>query len=53
VAVVVLIFAAAGGVAALAMGDATKAGNAIVYGMAWEAILGGIFKTGKAALPDP
>ena len=49
--IVVAIFGAAGGAAAMIMGDAKKPGNAIVYGMAWEAILGGAIKTGRAVLP--
>jgi len=49
--VLVLGFAAAGGAAALVIGDAEKVKDAMVYGMAWEAILGGAIKTGRAALP--
>jgi hypothetical protein len=49
--VIVGSFGAAGGGAALLMGDVTKAKQAILYGIAWQAILGGAIKTGKAALP--
>ena len=52
-----IIFAgcgAAGGAAALIIGkDDMVIKDALVYGMAWEAILGGAVKTGRAALPDP
>jgi hypothetical protein len=48
---VVAIFASAGGGAALIMGDVTAAKTALLYGMAWEALLGGAIQTGKAALP--
>jgi hypothetical protein len=50
VIVVVVIFGCAGGGAALLMGDVTAAKTALLYGMAWEALLGGAIKTGKAAL---
>lgn len=51
VLIVVSIFACAGGAAAIMMGDVTQAKTALLYGIAWEAILGGAIKTGKAALP--
>jgi hypothetical protein len=50
--VVVLIFAAGGGVAALLIGDVTAAKQAVAYGLAWQSILGGAIKTGRAALPN-
>ncbi len=49
--IIVLVFILAGGVAAAIMDDATKGSQALVYGMAWEAILGGALRTGAAALP--
>lgn len=50
VLVVFVVFVAIGGVAALAIGDATKAGQAIVYGIGSQAFVAGLFKSGKAAV---
>jgi len=49
--VIGLIFLVAGGGAAVLIGDVTEAKTALSYGMAWQAILGGVIKTGEAALP--
>lgn len=48
VIIVFAIYIGIGGVVAIAMGDATKAGQAIVYGIGSQAIFAGIVKTGKA-----
>jgi hypothetical protein len=52
-AIVVAIYLTGGGVAAFLIGDASRAKDAFAYGMAWEAILGGVVLTGKALLPKP
>ena len=51
VAIVVAIFAGAGGGAAILMGGVTQTKTGLLYGIAWEAILGGAIKTGAATLP--
>ena len=51
VVVVVAIFVALGAVAALIFpNDETRIDDAISFGIAWEALLGGVIKTGRAAL---
>lgn len=46
---VIAIFVVLGGVAALIFrNDDTRIQDAIAFGMAWEALLGGVIKTGKA-----
>ena len=47
-AVVLIIYAAAGAVAALYIGDAGTAKEAVYYGMAWQALIGGVIKSGQA-----
>jgi hypothetical protein len=50
VLVVIIAFVALGGAAALVFQkDTTEARDAIAFGMAWQALLGGVIKTGKAA----
>lgn len=51
--VIVIGYSCAGGAAAIVIGDVATIKDAIVYGMAWEAILGGAVKTGRALLPPP
>ena len=49
VIVVIIGFVALGGAAALVFQkDTTEARDAIAFGMAWQALLGGVIKTGKA-----
>jgi hypothetical protein len=49
VLVVIIVFVALGGAAALLFQkDTTKVPDAIAFGMAWEALIGGVIKTGKA-----
>lgn len=45
---VLVIYAAAGAVAALYIGDAGTEKEAVYYGMAWQAIIGGVIKSGQA-----
>lgn len=48
VIVVVAIFVGIGAVAALIFRkDETRIADAIAFGMAWEALIGGVMKTGK------
>jgi hypothetical protein len=46
--VVVLVFVLIGGVAALMAGNATSAGQAIIFGIGSQATVAGVFKTSKA-----
>lgn len=48
--IILLIYAAAGAVAALFIGDAATKKEAVYYGMAWQALIGGVIKTGQAAV---
>jgi hypothetical protein len=45
---VLVIYAGAGVAAALYFGDATTEKEAVYYGMAWQALIGGVIKTGQA-----
>ncbi|HEY2334171.1 MAG TPA: hypothetical protein VGH58_04075 [Solirubrobacterales bacterium] len=45
---VLVIYAAAGAVAALYIGDAGTEKEAVYYGMAWQAVIGGVIKSGQA-----
>ena len=46
--IIVGIFLAGGGVAALIAGDATNKGQAIAYGLAWQASIGGAIQGVRA-----
>jgi hypothetical protein len=47
---VLIIYLGAGAASALVF-EAVKVKDAITYGMAWQALLGGVMKTARATLP--
>jgi hypothetical protein len=47
---ILAIFIVAGGVAALIAGDATKKGEALAYGLTWQASIGGAIQGVRAGL---
>lgn len=47
---ILVIFVLGGGVAALIPGDASKKGEALAYGLAWQASLGGAIQGVRAGL---